>query len=331
MKLSEHRIRWSALVAILIGAATGAQAYDDDHVQSHVQPFLGAYVGMYQQNTDDLNKILPNKKNDFLPIVPNGGITLGAAYDRFHAGFGIGYQMISSNDLSAAEQASNSSYVPVYKVGKYSRCADTSKACTYWDGTTSGIAAYKSFSYDMIPIEAFAEMTLFKNAAAVNFLVGGSAGVGLVSLTQPISAFTYQVGDTIKTFNGNGGKNGADKEALFLYSGYVGLRINIAERLNLQGQIGWRGAFTDKIYFSDCDCYEYASIVQNAAIDPKTTEITSLTDANQRAYRLDLSGAFVRADLRWTFASQAEKDIDRATTRRNEILGGMRTSALRGR
>ena len=336
MKLSEHRIRWSALVAILVGAAAGAQAYDDDHVQAHVQPFLGAYMGMYQANTDDLNNLLTNKKNDFMSFLPNGGITLGAAYDRFHVGFGVGYQMKNSNDLSAADQANNTfSYystvaAPQSASKAYPACVDdTTKPCRLL--TVTGIPALKRFSYDMIPIEMFAEMTVFKNAAAVNFLVGGSVGAGLVTLKQPISAYSIRVGDTIKSYPGTNGENGGDKEALFLYSAYAGLRINIAERLNLQGQIGWRGAFTDEIYFSDCNCYEFATNAENEVLDPETGAVKKVSVTNERKYRLDLSGAYLRADLRWTFASQSEKDIDRATTRRDELQRGMLASALRGR
>jgi len=34
---------------------------------------------------------------------------------------------------------------------------------------------------------------------------------------------------------------------------------------------------------------------------------------------LDLSGAYFRADIRWTFASQSEKDEDRVSARRREM------------
>jgi len=175
-------------------------------------------------------------------------------------------------------------------------------------------------------------MTVFKNSAAVNFLIGGSIGAGLVSLTRPTPVYFMRVDDTLKYFRGTGGQNGNEKEALFLYSAYAGLRINIAERLNLQGSIGWRGAFTDALYSADCDCEDYATNYDRIVLDPQTGVIKAYaSEVPIRKYRVDLSGAYLRADLRWTFASQSEKDIDRATTRRDELQRGMLASALRGR
>jgi hypothetical protein len=329
MKLRERCTRWSVLAAMLLGAVTLGHAYDEDHAQAHLQPFFGVYLGAYQNSTDDVNNLLPNKKNDFLPVMPNGGVTLGVAYDRFHAGFGVGYQMPNYNDLSETDRNNNAMELKDIAYGRSTACEDTVKACYFFPGTSKTYRAFKDFSYDVIPLDAFVEVNLFKNSSAINFLMGGSAGAAFVSLTQPRPLYSIKVQDTIKTYFGTGGENGSDKQTLFLYTAYVGARINIAERLNLQGQVGWRGMFNDKIYYADCDCYAYETTEEDVVVDPATGTIKGLGYVPVRNYRLDLSGAFVRADLRWTFASQSEKDADRATMRRQALDEARIASAYR--
>ncbi|MEN9355294.1 MAG: hypothetical protein RL318_2619 [Fibrobacterota bacterium] len=324
MKLCESRTRLSVLAAAVLGAATLGQAYDEDHAQAHLQPFFGFYAGAYQNNLDDLKAMIPGKNDDFLPVVPNAGLTLGAAYDRFHVGLSVGYQMVNSGDLTAAEAAANARSIPTYSF--VATAPDTTKK---W--TMTGVDSYnyfRTYNYDLIPVEAFMDITMFKNTSAINFLIGGSAGIASMSLIQPTPVYGFVVGDTTKYILGTGGRNGADREALFLYSAYLGARINIADRLNLQGSVGWRGAFTDEVYFSDCDCYEMTTDIQKIETDesgqPKKIYITPT-----RSYRIDLSGVFVRADLRWTFASMAEKDADRATMRRQDLQEANIASAYR--
>lgn len=326
MKLFERRNRWSTLAAVLLGLVASAHAYDEDHVQAHLQPFFGVYVGGYQNNTEDLSNMLPSKKDDFLFLVPAGGLTLGAAYDRFHAGVSIGYQMVNSNDLTEAERDANASNYP--SVVKALCPDDTTKTC-YVRGDGSKLRAFKDFNYDLIPIEAFAEVTMFKNSAYVNFLMGGSVGAAYMTLVNPDPVHAYQVGDTLKFFKGSGGRNGGDRQSLFLFTGYVGARINIAERLNLEGTIGWRGLFTDAVYSADCDCYLTRTDTRDFTVDPETGVQKWNGDAGFGKYRLDLSGAYLRADLRWTFASQAEKDMDRTSMRRQSLEDARLAAAYR--
>lgn len=326
MKLCEQRNRWSTLAAVLMGLVASVHAYDEDHVQAHLQPFFGLYAGAYQNNTDDVNNILRKKGNDFLFAVPAGGVSLGVAYDRFHAGFSVGYQMVNSNDLSPAERDSNGYSIPTVN---QVTCADDSLSKCYVKGTPVLLRAFKDFNYDLIPLEAFAEVTMFKNSSYVNFLMGGSVGAAYMTLVNPDPLYSVQVGDTTKYFVGTGGRNGGDRQGLFLFTGYLGARINIAERLNLQATAGWRGLFTDEVYSADCDCYLTRTTVDQYVIDPKTGEITGYGGGGFGKYRLDLSGAFLRADLRWTFASQAEKDADRTSMRRQSLDEARVASAYR--
>lgn len=329
MKLCERRNRWSTLAAVLMGLVASVHAYDEDHVQAHLQPFFGLYAGAYQNNTEDVNNILSSKKDDFLPVVPAGGLTLGVAYDRFHAGFSLGYQMVNSNDLTSAERDANAYGYPTVSKIFTSLCSDSAKGCYVFDGGVTPYRAFKDFNYDLIPLEAFAEVTMFKNSAYVNFLMGGSAGAAYMTLVNPTPLYGYQVQDTVRYIEGTGGRNGGDRQSLFLFTGYVGARINIADRLNLQGSVGWRGLFTDEVYSADCDCYLYETAADDYILDQSTGEITSRAAPNIRKYRLDLSGAYVRADLRWTFASQAEKDADRTSMRRQSLDEARVASAYR--
>lgn len=329
MKLCERRNRWSTLAAVLMGLVASAHAYDEDHVQAHLQPFFGLYAGAYQNNTDDLNNMLYKKKNDFLPVLPNAGLSLGVAYDRFHAGFSVGYQMPNYNDLTSADRDTNSAGMPTVSYGRSTACKDTATACYYFDGGSKSYRAFKDFNYDVIPLEMFAEATVFKNSSYVNFLMGGSIGLAYVDLVNPTALYAYREGDTLKYFPGTGGRNGGDKQSLFLFTGYVGARINIAERLNLQASAGWRGMFSDEIYSADCDCYIYENSSTQIALDPTTGEIKGYGGYYIRKYRLNLSGAFLRADLRWTFASQAEKDADRTSMRRQSLDDARVASAYR--
>ena len=326
MKLCERRNRWSTLAAVLMGLVASAHAYDEDHVQAHLQPFFGLYAGGYQNNTEDVNNILTSKKNDFLPVVPAGGLTLGVAYDRFHAGFSLGYQMVNSNDLTTAERTANGKSEPI--VVKANCPDDTLKTC-FVKGSGPQLLAFKDFNYDLIPLEAFAEVTMFKNSAYVNFLMGGSVGAAYMTLVNPRALYGYQEADTLKYFVGTGGRNGGDRQSLFLFTGYLGARINIAERLNLQATAGWRGLFSDEIYSADCDCYLARNDSRQFSVDPETGAQKWIGDVSQGKYRLDLSGAFLRADLRWTFASQAEKDADRTSMRRQSLDDARVASAYR--
>lgn len=326
MKLCERRIRWSTLAAALLGVATLGHAYDEDHVQAHLQPFVGGYVGLYQNNLDDLNKIAANK-DDFLKLVPNAGLSLGVAYDRFHAGFSAGYQF--SNSATVTPQTANFplNYTRVRKSTLTHNDADSS---TYVIRVNQSevISYFKEYSYDLVPMEAFAEVTMFKNSSYVNFLMGGAVGMTYATMNLPMSVYTVYSGDTTKFFRGTGT---TQHEALFNSSVYLGARINIAERLNLQGSIGWRFQFTDEIYISEADSYLQSRNQEEAhyEVGKDYGWIDNVYEGPVSNRRLDLSGAFVRADLRWTFASQSEKDEDRATMRRQEIRDAQIASAYR--
>lgn len=325
MKLCERRIRWSTLAAALLGVATLGHAYDEDHVQAHLQPFVGGYVGLYQNNLDDLNKIAANK-DDFLKLVPNAGLSLGVAYDRFHAGFSVGYQLPNSSTVTPDTAFFPIGYSRVRKDQVTGNPADSS-AYVIRVSQVQALPYFKKYSYDLVPMEAFAEVTMFKNSSYVNFLMGGSVGVTYSTINLPMSVYVVNSGDTTKFYRGT---NITEHETLFNSSVYLGARINIAERLNLQGSIGWRFQFTDEIYVSDMDSYLLNSDAEaHYHVGKDYGWIDNVYEGAVARQRLDLSGAFVRADLRWTFASQSEKDADRATMRRQEIRDAQIASAYR--
>jgi hypothetical protein len=331
MKLCEHRVRWFTLAAFLAGFAGVPQAYDDEMVQSHLQPFVGAYVGLYKPNTDDLQNMVPGD-NKFSSVMPNGGLEMGVAYDRFHVGISVGYQPTSHGDLTAAEAVANTVSYPesFTNVRKDAITKNPSDSSTYVIVVSKwgNYPYYTNYSYDMLPIELFLDATVFKNSSAINFLIGGSVGISFVSLTLPYPVYTVLSGDTLRYFKGT---NGSDHEALINTSGYLGARINLADRLNLEGQVGWRFAFTNEIYVNDMD----ANLLKNnqgvTLIQTNYGYYDKVKAAPATNQRLDLSGPYARVDLRWTFASQSEKEMDRTSSRREALQGAMMASAHRSR
>jgi len=329
MKLCEHRVRWFTLAAFMAGLAGVPQAYDDEQVQSHLQPFVGAYLGLYKPNKSDLQNMVSGSTS-FSTVMPGGGLELGVAYDRFHVGFAVGYQPANNGNPSGATPDYYPTPTYTTKDQITHQASDSSTTVIVLKSSSSPYSYYSKYSYDMLPLEVFVDMTLFKNSSAVNFLIGGSVGISFVSLTLPYPVYSVASGDTTRYFLGT---NGTDHESLFNFSGYVGARINLAHRLNLEGQLGWRYAFTNEIYVSDMDAdlrrnNSGLELIGSSGGLSYYESAKSVTSTNQR---LDLSGPYARIDLRWTFASQSEKDMDRTSSRREELQGAMLASALRYR
>lgn len=329
MKLCEHRVRWFTLAAFMAGLVGVPQAYDNEQVQSHLQPFVGAYLGLYKPNKSDLQNMVSGSTS-FSTVMPGGGLELGVAYDRFHVGFAVGYQPANNGNVSGAapEYFPTPAYTTKDQVTHLA--SDSGTSVIVLANSPQKYNYYSKYSYDMLPLEAFVDMTLFKNSSAVNFLIGGSAGISFVSLTLPYPVYAVASGDTTRYFLGT---NGTDHESLFNFSGYVGARINLADRLNLEGQLGWRYAFTNEIYVSDMDAdlrrnNSGLEVISSNNCPSCVESAKSVTSTNQR---LDLSGPYARVDLRWTFASQSEKDMDRTSSRREALLGAMVASAHRYR
>ncbi|HOX51671.1 MAG TPA: hypothetical protein PKY05_09300, partial [Fibrobacteria bacterium] len=107
-----------------------------------------------------------------------------------------------------------------------------------------------------------------------------------------------------------------------LATGYIGARINLGRRLNLEGQLGWRVLQSDAMELGD-------GMVTGRLSEIKTDSAGKSTMFIEPA-PLDLSGAYFRVDLRWTFASQVEREADQRTVlRAREVRDALALAALR--
>ncbi len=332
MKFREHRVGWLTLAALAAIFSSPAQAaYDDEMAQSELQPFVGAYLGVYAPDHSDLKAVAPGA-NDFNKFVPGGGGELGVAYGRFHVGMSVGYQVWNHGDLSSTEAAADQYVYPASfkSIKKSTITGNPSDTSTYVQVVDKWavINDYTNYSYDMIPFDVFVDAALLSNKSPVNLLVGGSVGVSLMSIRFPYAVYGTHVGDTTRYYLGT---NEVEHEAVFNLSAYTGVRINIAERLNLEAQIGWRVAYADSIYIGDMDANlskQNGGIELVQAADGQNYyEKVGSTKAIAQA--LDMSGAYARVDLRWTFASRSDKERrDRTSMRRDALNGAMLASAL---
>lgn len=269
--------RFAAAAAMLFALPTVVGAWDEDRVQSQIQPYFGFWAGAYMVNTDDLNALVDDKYDGFTAVMPAAGMSFGVAYSRYHVGVNAGYQLINGGKLDAVRMAT----------GKY----------------------FSDYYYQVIPVDVNLEVALLPNEYPVNLLLGGSVGLGIVGIKNPI-AVTGHMEDTMMVLTHH--YNEWEYGGALLGTAFLGARINLARRLNLEGQLGWRVLNADGISLGDG---KYLARDKEEEVTPSGVS----TVRSMETVPLDLSGAYFRADMRWTFASQAEKDEDRVSARRREM------------
>lgn len=268
--------RFAAAAAMLAALPSVVGAWDEDRVQSQLQPYFGFWAGAYMVNTDDLNSLVDDKYDGFTQVMPAAGMSFGVAYSRYHVGVNAGYQLLNGGKLDAARMAT----------GMY----------------------YSDFYYQVIPVDVNLEVALLPNEYPVNLLLGGSLGLGIVGIKSPI-ARTWHAEDTLVVWRRH--YNEWQYSGALLGTAFIGARINLARRLNLEGQLGWRVLRADEVYLGD----NYELVREKEYVDTSGVHATR----SMESIPLDLSGAYFRADIRWTFASQSEKDEDRVSARRREM------------
>jgi len=267
----------ASLVALCAGTTP---AYDEESVQDQLQPYFGVWLGMYQVETMDLEYLVARHKgvddpklDIFNPVLPAGGISLGVAYGRLHVGINGGYQLRDGDEFSKAKQAE--------------------------------YGIHESFKYEVYPIDVSLDLALLPNEYPINMLIGGSVGAAIFRFQNPFLYETrleedgriyYPKENTWETSN------------FSLATSYVGARINLARRLNLEGQLGYRFLRTDGITTDGPD-----------PMQPKRINVSD-TIATLSPLPVDLSGAYLRADLRWTFASKADRERDARYEERRKVL-----------
>lgn len=279
-----------ALTASMLAALPSlVGAWDEDRVQSQIQPYIGAWGGMYMVERQDLKTMIPGTPDDFFsPALPAVGLSLGVAYSRLHVGINGGYQL---------------------KDGDY---GPTNMSTTLKNGTpiTWYTRSYY-YRYQVIPLDINIDVALLPNRYPVNLLVGGSVGIGLVGMQLPIMT-TWHQKDSLNTVYTTHA-NDWNYNNFLLATGFVGARITLARRLNLEGQIGYRILRSDEVELGKGlqlqQAYETTRADSNdVRVGSETTNLP-----------VSLSSFYLRADIRWTFASEAEKDVDRSAARSKEM------------
>lgn len=283
-----------AVVAALVASSAGlANALDEESVADNLQPYIGGWVGMYQVNTEDLELFVASNRgttltspriDHFSALVPAGGISLGVAHGRMHLGANLGYQLRSGGVISAANR--------------------------------NAFGLYPDFYYEAFPLDFNVEVAMLPNEYPVNLLLGGSLGIGFVRIQNPFRVLSQdQFNDSGRyvstTFEEK--DNSFETSNFLLATGFLGARINLARRLNLEGQVGWRVLKSDEITYS-----EGYSPLREANVTVKEEDSSAI--ALLEPIDMDLSGVYARVDLRWTFASKAEKERSARFEKRREVL-----------
>lgn len=277
-----------AVVAALVASSAGlANALDEESVADNLQPYIGGWVGMYQVNTDDLELMVAKNRgttatsprfDHFTAIAPAGGISIGVAHGRLHLGANLGYQLRNGGAISKSLQ------------------------------TTLGL--HPDYRYEVIPLDFNVDLAMLPNEYPVNLLIGGSAGIGFTRIQNPFMELSVIKGKDTTTYQKD---NEFYSNNFLLATGYLGARINLARRLNLEGQVGYRLLSTDAVEFGE-DPYP-------AQLDNYTVDSTgALKSVGLKPIEVDLSGVYARVDLRWTFASKAEKERSARLEKRRESL-----------
>jgi hypothetical protein len=261
-------------------------AWDEDRVQSQIQPYFGVWGGVYMVERQDLRLLVDSTTNDFFSAArPAMGLSMGVAYGRLHVGINGGYQLIDGdyNPMTIRHSSPNQAYTYISKSFYY--------------------------RYQVIPIDISIDVALLPNEYPVNLLLGGSVGLGLVGMQMPFkSLIEYQ--DTTMTVTEL--DNDWNYNNAMLATGYLGARINLARRLNLEGQIGYRFLKSNEVEMGHG--YELVRPLSTTYDDSG-----SVVEQSKASIPIDLSAPYVRVDIRWTFASESEKDVDRSAARSKEM------------
>lgn len=283
--LTSGRIsRLAAAAAMLAALPTVVGAWDEDRVASQIQPYFGGWAGMYMVDKKDLNHLVDSTPDNFFSSIrPAAGVSLGVAYGRLHVGINGGYQLIDGD------------YNP--NTIKY--------------GTRTFISRTFYYRYQVIPLDFNVDVALLRNESPVNLLLGGSIGIGLVGMQLPFSTFATWVDSAHTKYTYH--DNDWNYNPFLLATGYVGARINLARRLNLEGQLGYRVLKSSEVQLGHGE--ELVVTRTQTVIDSSG----KLSDQEKAHIPVSLSNAYIRVDVRWTFASQAEKDEDRAAARSLEM------------
>jgi hypothetical protein len=178
-------------------------------------------------------------------------------------------------------------------------------------GTRTVISNQYYYRYQVIPVDFNIDVAMLPNESPVNFLLGGSVGLGLVGMQLPYFSLATMVDTAHTKFSYY--KNDWNYNNFLLATAYAGARINLARRLNLEGQVGYRVLKSSEIELGNG--YQLVQTNSQTVID-SSGRVTAETKQN---IPISLSSFYLRADIRWTFASQAEKDEDRAAARRKEM------------
>lgn len=287
--------RLAAAMAVLCAIPSQVRAWDEERVSSELQPYFGVWVGSYMVNTadlytavyDDEKKILGN--DFFMGVLPAGGLSFGVAYSRLHIGINGGYQLVDGNSSGREAQM-------------------------------KAAGMYTKYQYQVIPVDIGVDVALLRNEMPVNLLVGGSVGVGFIGVRQPYQTLRIEYEENKKrVVEDRFYYNEWNYTNALLATLYLGARINLGRRLNLEGQLGWRSLTSDEMELGN-----NAYTAREATYRPNDTTYTL------EPIPLNLSGAYFRVDLRWTFASQVEREADQRTVMRvREVRDAMALAALR--
>lgn len=278
--------RLAIAFAMLAVLPSVVRAWDEDRVASQIQPYFGGWGGMYMVDRADLNRLVDNTPSDFFsPIQPAAGLSLGVAYGRLHVGVNAGYQLIDGdyNPNTIRHESPDDSELYITRTFYY--------------------------RYQVIPIDLNIDVALLHNESPVNILLGASVGIGLIGMQMPFQTLIQQTdsGMEYTTLDNDWNYNNA-----MMATGYIGARINLARRLNLEGQIGYRYLRSNEVEMG----HGYQLVKPLSTTINDTGVVVNRTMAQ---IPLDLSSPYVRVDIRWTFASESEKNVDRAAARSQEM------------
>ena len=279
-----------ALAGTVLCALPGAaSAWDEDRIQNELQPYFGVWAGLYMVDTKDLRDLgsegAPSElsKDHFSSARPAFGGSLGVAYGRLHVGLNGGYQVMNGY--------------------KYPYSSTVNVAGTRYPILSSDYY----YRYQVIPLDLGIDVALLPNETPINLFVGGSAGIGLVGMQLPWAGLAKTLDSAhtqVSLYT-----NDWNWSNYLLSTLYVGARINLARRLNLEGQIGYRFLTSDEVELGHGEVLvrpgEYSIVDSSGA--------RKLTDTKN--IPINMSSFYLRIDARWTFASGAERDESRAAQR----------------